>query len=166
MENRRLAAIAALSIVELWILGLMVRSVSGGGSHESNFASAETRGPTSGGFERTIATGPAPHVVIDDDDAVLGVSVRSGSTVSVSERLRTSGWGMHGFRQLSMVAKTADGVAVSGPDGAIVVAGSVDRRLDVVVPPGTTLEVKNAGSMTVAGLHGEATLHSDDGTIT
>jgi hypothetical protein len=96
---------------------------------------------------------------------VLSVSVRSGSTVAVSEHLRTSGWGMHGFRQLSTVEKTADGVAITGPDGTIVVAGSFDRRLDVVVPPGATLEVKNAGSTTVTGLHGDAMLHSDDGTI-
>jgi hypothetical protein len=164
MANRRRAIIAALSIVELWILGLMIRSVSGGGGRESSFASAAAMQPA--GFDRTIETGSTPRVVIDDDDAALTVTVRVGTAVEVRERIRARGWGMRDAKRESTVEKTADGVRVTGPDGIIIAgAGSVSRALDVVVPPGATLEVKNAGATSVAGLTGEATLHIDDGDI-
>ncbi len=170
MNNRRLAIVAGLGVVELWIIGLMILSLGGGhapapaGTPNVAFASATQNAPA-GEVSRLVESGPAPHVVIDDRNAQLTVSVRSGTTVSVTEQTEVRGW-VHGTRRPIRVERTADGVSIVRGDGPLdVIMGSVERRLDVVVPPATRLEVTDAGSTTVSGLRADATLHSDDGSI-
>jgi hypothetical protein len=178
MSNRRLAIVAGLGVVELWIVGLMIRSFSGSSAaelpapamHLSVVAPAgpdmaSSVGPRGGRIARSFQTGTAPHVVIDDDGATLGVTVRSGSTVDVSEQTQIAGW-VQGANRPATIEKTSDGVRIVRDDpGPIVSMGLIHRRLDVVVPPQTRLEVQNAGSMTIAGLRADTTLHSDDGSI-
>lgn len=171
MNNRRLAIVAGLGIVELWIVGLMIRSIGGGhdsgsstGAPNVPFASAAQNVPARQ-VSRTIEAGPAPHVFIDDQNATLRVSVRLGTTVSVNEEVDVHGW-VHGTRRPIVVERTADGVQIVRGDGPLdVMMGSVERRLDVVVPPASRLEVKNAGATEVSGLRAGATLRSDDGSI-
>jgi hypothetical protein len=170
MNNRRWAIIAGLGIIELWILGLMVRSVHG--SRESGYAMPDARvgfaspAAAAGGSrtERTLETGPAPHVTIDDDDAVLTVSVRPGTAVSVIEERRVRGWVRGGDQPLS-IERTSDGVSIERSSGIAVAFGSIERRLDVVIPPGTDLDVQNAGTTTLSGLRADASLHSDNGSV-
>jgi hypothetical protein len=172
MNNRRLALVAGLGVVEVWIIGMMVRSLNGG--HESGyststpnvaFASAPLTAPGRPDL-RVVDAGPAPHVVIDDRNATLTVSVRAGTTVSVNEDTDVHGW-VHGTRRPIVVERTADGVQILRGDGPLdVIMGSVDRRLIVVVPPAAQLDVRNAGSTTVSGMRAGTTLHSDDGSIT
>ncbi len=173
MKNRRLALIAGLGVVELWIVGMMIHSVHGNSrgrgltlpaTHLSAGSPAEAA--TSGNrTEKTLETGPVPHVVIDDDDATLNVSVRAGTTVAVSEETLTGGWMQANGHRLS-VEKTADGVRIARPDaGFVVFMGEMRRRLDVVVPPGTRLDVDNAGASTISGLRAAATVHTDEGSI-
>jgi hypothetical protein len=172
MNNRRLAILAGLGIVELWIVGLMIRSVSGGRNESVYPASAPNVAFASGqqnapgrDVSRSVDAGAQPHVVIDDRNATLTVSVRPGTTVSVTEQTVVRGW-VHGTRHPIKVERTADGVRIERGDGPLdVMMGSVERRLDVVVPPASRLDVTNAGSTTVSGLRADATLHSDDGSI-
>jgi hypothetical protein len=162
MRNRRYAVVAALVVVELWIVGLMMRSLAGGGRETSVATSAASLGDAP---PQVIETGAAPHVEIDDDTAILSVSVREGTTVSVTQQTRRHGWA-HGSREPASVVKTSDGVRIVDAGSSLTFSmGSLDRRIDVVVPPGTTLDVQNAASATVTGLRGPAKLHSDDGTV-
>jgi hypothetical protein len=173
-----MAIVAGLAVVELWIVDLMIQSLSCGASAGSAAAASQApvsaAGASSGAFTsglsghsvRTFTTGRAPHVVIDDDGATLGVTVRPGTTVDVSEETQASGW-VQGQGGRATIERTSDGLRIvrSGP-GLVVSLGLVRRRLDVVVPPETQLEVKNAGSMSITGLRADARLHSDDGSIT
>lgn len=171
MYNRRWAIVAALGVVELWIVGLMLRSISGGhvSAHaadgpKTSVASGPQNAPTLGA-SRSVDTGPAPHVVIDDKNAKLTVSVRPGTTVSVNEETGVHGW-VHGSRHPIVVKRTADGVQIVRGDGPLeVFMGFIERRLDVVVPPAARLEVRNAGSTTIAGLRADVAVHSEDGSI-
>jgi hypothetical protein len=172
MDNRRLAIVVGLGVVELWVVGLMIRSLCGR-SHDAGYslapahvsAAAAVGAASAGRTAKTIETGPAPHVVIDDDQATLTVSVRPGTAVDVTEQIQFSGW-MRGSGRPVTIEKTSDGVSITQPDSEDFIAfGSVRRRLDVVVPPGARLDVANAGSIKVSGLRAEATLHSGDGSI-
>jgi hypothetical protein len=169
MMNRRLAIVAGLGVVEVWIVGLMIHSFDGDrpaagfGPAVANPAAATSAGDTR--TARTLETGPAPHVVIDDDGATLGVTVRPGTTVDVSEQTQVSGW-VQGARRPVTIERTGDGVRiVRSEPGLIVSMGLIHRRLDVIVPPQTRLDVENSGSMTIAGLRAALSLHSDDGSI-
>ncbi len=166
MPNRRLAVVAALAVVEVWIVGLMFRSI-----HSGPHAASAASGPAfpasaqaaGGPLGQTLETGPAPHVVVDDESAAVNVSVRPGTTVSVTQQIRTRGW-THISDRRATIEKTADGVEIDAPAG-MTMFGSFERRLDVIVPPGARLDVQNAGSIEVAGLRREATVNSDDGRI-
>jgi hypothetical protein len=173
MDNRRVAIVAGLGVAELWIVGMMFRSLCGGGGHEVGYAATVSNSPfaamageASGGrLSKTMDTGPAPHVVIDDDDATLTVSVRPGSTVAVNEETDVRGW-VRGSQHPVTMERTGDGVEiVRSGNGLVVSMGLVRRRLDVVVPPAARLDVKNAGSTTISGLRADAAVHSDDGSI-
>jgi hypothetical protein len=172
MNNRRLALVAGLGVVELWIVGMMIHSVRGG--HESDFPAppsapfAAGAGPFAaddGRTAKTFETGAAPHVVIDDDEAALAISVRAGTTVAVSEERRVSGWVRGKLPRLS-IEKTVDGLTIVQPGGGITVAfGSIRHRLAVVVPPAARVDVKSAASIAATGLRAATTLHSDNGSI-
>ncbi len=162
MRNRRWAIIAGLGVVELWILGLIVRSIAGGHS-AGVMPGAAMSAPQPAGAMRTFQVGAAPSVVIDDEDALVNVTVRSGTTVLVDERV-AHGWS---HTQALSVEQTADGVRISQASGGLgLMFGSPARRLDVVVPPQARLEVVNAGSTTLTGLRADARVHSDDGSVT
>jgi hypothetical protein len=118
-----------------------------------------------GAAVRSIEAGEAPHVVIDDDDVTLSVTVRPGSLVTVRDRSERHGW-VHGDQAPLRFEKTSDGVRIAREGGSVVMFfGSLERRLDVEVPPQASLDVRSAGTMTVTGLRGDADLHSDDGSI-
>jgi hypothetical protein len=170
MTNRRVAIVVGLGVVELWIVGLTLRSVGLAGPSRpaaSNAASpiaASPAEPDSQGL-KSVETGASPHVVIDDEDATLTVSVRPGSSVVVSDQTRISGW-MQGASRPVSIARTSDGLRIFRPDSGLSVSmGFVRRRLDVIVPPQARVDVQNAGSMTVSGLRADVTLHTDDGTV-
>jgi hypothetical protein len=165
MNNRRLAIIAGLGIVEVWIVGLMIHSL-GGDRREPDYPPPSAAQAASGGrTAKTLEAGAAPHVVIDDDEAALSISVHPGTTVQVLEERRISGW-FHGRLQPLSVVKTSDGVRITQPGGGLAVTfGSVRRRLDVVVPPSARIDVRAAASVTAAGLRADAIVHSDDGSI-
>jgi hypothetical protein len=171
MNNRRAALVAGLGIVELWIIGLMIRSVCGG--HQSDFGPPAPHVPhgmsaaaaSAGRTAQTLQTGSAPHVVIDDADAALSVGVAPGTTVTVHQQRLLRGW-FHGADQPVRIERTADGVRIARTDaGALLAFGAQQQQLEVIVPPAAQVEVTNAGSTTVAGLRAAVNLHSDDGSI-
>ncbi len=161
-----MAIVAGLGVVELWVVGLMICSVAGG--HMANFSrlSAHRTAPDAGlRAAKTLETGPAPHVVIDDKNATLTVTVQPGTIVSVSEKTDVQGW-VSGKRRPLVVERTADGVRIARGDGPLeVFMGLVERRLDVIVPPAARVDVRNAGSTALSGLRADAVLHSDAGSI-
>jgi hypothetical protein len=159
VSNRRWAIVAGLGIVELWIIGMMIRSVGGG--PESVLGVPAAGGRTA----KTLETGSAPQVVVVSGEAALTVSARPGTTVSVAEVRASGGW-MQGSVRPVRIDKTSAGVRIVEPDGASAVGlGVFRRRLDVVVPPDARLEVQNAGSIRVSGLLAAATLRTDNGSI-
>jgi hypothetical protein len=169
MDNRRLALVAGLGVVELWIVGMMIRSLGGDG-READFPrppypGAAARAAGSGRTVKTIESGAAPLVVISDEGAALTISVRPGTAVAVVEEHRISGW-VHGSLPPLGVVKTSDGVKIVQPGGGPVVTfGSIRRRLDVVVPPAARVDVQAAASIAATGLRADATLQTDDGSI-
>ena len=168
MRNRRLAIIAGLGVVELWIVGLMLRSVAGGHDAGALITSAQigsaSPAPARDGGARTIETGSAPDVVIDDEGATLTVTALTGASVAVRNRSE-HGWFDHHEAPLR-IEKTSGGVQIlRAPGDAGIMFGSPRRELDVVVPPQARLEVRNAGAMVVSGLRADAVLHSDDGSV-
>jgi ferric-dicitrate binding protein FerR (iron transport regulator) len=167
VSNRRLAIVAGLGIVELWIVGLMIRSVCGG--HDPDFSASAAHPPygtaNAGRTAQTLETGSAPHVVIDDEDATLTVSARAGTTVAVHEDRQLRGW-FHGTDLPVRIERTADGVRIARADGGVSVAfGSEREQLEVVVPPDASVDVTAAGSTTVKGLRAAINLHTDDGSV-
>jgi DUF4097 and DUF4098 domain-containing protein YvlB len=173
MNNRRWAIVAGLGVVEVWIIGLMIRSIGGAG-HESDLAPPPAPVPfgapmpagAAGRTSKTLETGSAPHVVISDDAATITISVRAGTTVAVVEDRRGGSWFHHGSSPSASIVKTSDGVSITQTEGSLAMSfGSAARRLDVVVPPAAHVEVQAASSITASGLRAAATLHSDDGSI-
>ncbi len=170
--NRRWAVIAGLGVVELWVVGLIVRSIAGGGHHAVEAAvpaaPAVYTSPafTRADIDRTILTSNAPSVIIDAAGFALNVAVRAGRTVSVRELGRGHGW-MRENEQPLDIRQSAGGVTILRPgnDTDVMFFGSNERRLEVIVPPDARLDVRNAGATTVAGLRADATLHSEDGSI-
>jgi hypothetical protein len=160
MDNRRLALLAGLGIVELWVVGLMIRSVGGGREADIPLLA----GPRAFAA-RTLQTGPAPHVVIAaGEGTALAVGVRPGTAVEVAQERQPRGWTQAGDRRLTF-ERTGDGVRIAREPGGPGGFGAIRGRLDVIVPPAARLEVENAGSMTVSGLRAAATLRSGDGSI-
>jgi hypothetical protein len=165
MINRRLAIVAALSVVELWVLALMIHSV--GPKGEPDLPALRVRN----GFPATapaagppwaIETGSEPHVVVEVEDASLDVNARPGTTVEIAEPTH---WRVDRAHRPLTFEKTSDGVRIAQSAGISLIRRSDERRLDVVVPPGTRLDVRKAGTMHVAGLRTDLVLHTDIGSI-
>ncbi|HMC46109.1 MAG TPA: DUF4097 family beta strand repeat-containing protein [Caballeronia sp.] len=168
----RWTLIAVLSVVELALLGAMLHSVGlAGGASEADgrrfmmgapvFASTPSQT-----FEKTFDNMSAtPSVYVDDNDAELTLTVKSGSSVSVREQTSHGGW-MHRSGGKLDVSQTGDHLRIVRSDETLTMMfGSLHRTLQLVVPPGTHLEVANAGKIDVTGLRENVLLHSDNGAI-
>jgi DUF4097 and DUF4098 domain-containing protein YvlB len=166
-------AVAVLSVAELAILSSMVHA-AGFGHRSSGFAPhfgfgapvfAATRRAEQ--FNKSFETGPAPHVYIDDESAELTVTVRAGSSVAINEQSSGSGW-MREESSTFNVTSAPDGLRIvrtTKSSTRMMMFGSFRRTLAVTVPPGTRLEVANAGSTDVSGLREGADIHSDNGHV-
>ncbi len=170
MRNRRLVLIAALATMELWILGLMIRSV--GGSRVPAAASpagtlhiayvAEAAEPE---VLRSVETSTTPQVFIDDVDANITITARVGKTVAVTESTHLAGW-VQGAHLPLTVVRTGDIVHIGREHLSVVVSmGILERRLAVSVPPGASVHVGRADAISLTGLRGSASLLSDRGSV-
>jgi hypothetical protein len=170
--NHRLTVVAVLVVVELALLGSMISALDF--SHDSSsdhivmglapaLAATEKTTPV---LNKTFETGSAPAVFIDDGSSAVNVTVRPGHAVVVREQIKSSGWVLHTRRAKLDVSFADNTVSIvrRGSD-PMVMAGAYERSFNIVVPPGTRLEIANAADIRVNGLRDAAKLHSENGSI-
>ncbi|MBV9439518.1 MAG: DUF4097 family beta strand repeat protein [Candidatus Eremiobacteraeota bacterium] len=166
----RSTLIGALVVVELALVGLMARALTGSGQ-ASTFAGAGTPWWSSGHshevvpFSASLTTGPAPHVVIDAPRYRVTVVAQSGDDVRISGSTFVHGI-VHGSPAPVSLERTTDGVRISAPDQAVnVVFGEVVRELHVTLPPQSTIEATGAGRLSVSGLRAKLLARLDNAAL-
>jgi hypothetical protein len=155
--------IAALVVVELAIVGEAVVAVGGGKSPNPAIAFAGPR-VREDGPHRLFAAGAHPELTVAVGYADLTIRTGTAPTIDVSVR-SSSDFGL--FRSHAAILASADGDAVHITKPGDDMSSGDDRMVTVVVPPGTRVEVANAGNVTASGLRAEATFSSvGDGSVT
>jgi len=165
----RSTLIGALVVVELCIAGAAARAVAGDGgpsAPQPGLAPFAPHAPSAPRFDKTFATGLAPHVVIDVHDVDVYVRGENAIAVRGQETLQRAGFVSGDVAQLS-AQQTPDGVRFSTPSGDSerVVIGSFSHELHVTVPAGARVELASAGLVDVAGLRSKLVAHVPDGAI-
>lgn len=163
MRYSRTGIIAVLIAVEVFVAGLIVVAAGGLGTFT---AIGEAHGMHAMSYVfPAIDAGERPHVVIDDAGSHVIVSASSDGKVHVTDSRHIHGWG-HGPVRVQ-VRKTADGVLIERPANAqpAVVLGLEFGGTSVQVPPGATLEIRNASGADVSDLTGTVAVRSNDGHI-
>ncbi len=191
MQSRRFALIAMLAAVEVAILGMAAFTLSG---HSLwNWTGSVSYSPiqTLGGAHpiAPLAAGNAPAVYIDDPQSRVTVSPSTDGLVHVQDRTHFSGlaWGVGAAHIPPVtVTRTAAGVRIVRPSYHLGFIGFVtngDRRIDVQVPSGSSVQIARCsgagvtgitngviatsidGSISIADSSGNVSAHSDDGRI-
>jgi hypothetical protein len=161
----RSTLIGALVVVELAILGVAAKAVSGNspGTHW-NFGPSWTHpaAPTTSRLDKTFETGGAPRVVLDVDNADVTVQAGAATSVHVTGTMRVSG--LHSGVQPSLTAiRTSDGVRVAVEAG--LVYGRIEREVRIIVPPDAQVEIASAGGVVANGLRGRLVARLRDGDV-
>lgn len=155
----RSTLLGALVVVELAILGYAAQAVAGAGPsthwtfpswtiHTAGIGGVTTR------LDKTFAAGPAPHVVVDVDQADVTIVTQSTPSVHVTGTMTIYGRTSGVKPSLDAVA-TTDGVRVAVEAGLFQHTGRVEREVRLAVPPGAQVEILSAGDVTTTGLHGK-----------
>jgi putative adhesin len=167
----RSTLIGALVVVELALVGAAIRSFScnltprpagalgwdGGGK----------AGPAATRLDRRLATGPAPHVVVDVKDVRVVIVAGADPVVRVVEQVKRLGW-VSGDVPRIAVEQTGDGVRVSSPadSGLHVMVGGLEHVVRLTVPAGARVEVSgDDGAVEASGLRARFTARTGDGSI-
>jgi Putative adhesin len=167
MHYSRTGIVAVLVAVEIFIAGAILWSLRGGGLgvHAAGFYRVDQAGRT---FD-PIDAGAAPHVVIDDPDSGVGVTVSDDGKVHVADASAVHGWvWSHGTRPSLQFTRTSDGVSIRRPPGTgshFALFGFDREHIDVAVPAGSVLEIQRCSGADVTGLTGSIRVHSVDGHI-
>jgi hypothetical protein len=163
MRYSRTGIIAVLIAVELFVASIIVVS-AGGLKTFSTMGDAHGLGNMSYAFP-AIDAGDRPHVVIDDADSGVTVSASTDGKVHVTDTRHIHGWGSAPARV--QVQKTADGVLIQRPTtpGSNLIFGLEFGGTLVQIPPGATLEIRNASGADVSDLTGTIAVRSNDGHI-
>jgi len=165
--------IVVLIVVELAILGGMVRAVRGGSSVP--WVATHTDEPQSttlvpgqfveGGRHQTFDTGAHPSLIVDIGYADLTILARAGSQMDAGVS-KSEMFGV--FRATAPITAQQDGNTVrivKTHDDAFSIGD--DRMVTVLVPPGTDVTVVNAGDIKVTGLRGNASIKGvGNGSVT
>jgi hypothetical protein len=164
--------IVVLIVIELAILGGMVRAVRGG-SPPPSFVSHTDPVPASlvpgqfveGGAHKTFDTGAHPALIVDIGYADLTILARAGSQMDAGVS-KSEMFGV--FRATAPITAQQDGatlrIAKTHDDGFSM---GDDRMVTVLVPPGTDVTVVNAGDIKVTGLRGNASIKGvGNGSVT
>lgn len=114
--------------------------------------------------------GPAPHVRISDPDSKVVVTASSDGRVHITDRTGVGGmvWGSVHLAQVRAL-RTSDGVRVERPpekNSMTFSFGSITQRIEVAVPPGSTLDIEQCSGASVTSLSGAVRVRSQDGRIT
>jgi hypothetical protein len=174
MNSSRVALIAMLVGVEIFIAGFAIWCVGGAGH-----LSAAGFGPHQVDYTaQTVASfdaGDAPHVVVSDPQSRVKVSVSTDGRVHVKDLTSVHGYmlsGPHGYSSIPKLqaTRTADGVSIERAEyddhfmGLTI--GDSDQVIEVDVPAGTHLEIVKSSGADVSGLTGGVKVSSQDGHIT
>lgn len=161
----RSTIIGALVVVELAIIGMAAGAIAGVPSpagfafpplafrHGANLSSTT--------LNRTLVTGPSPHVVIDVHDLDLAIETAEAPAVKVIETKSSIGFVTDD--SAPVVQQTADGVRVHGENASDM--GVFGRTLHLTVPPGARLEIISAGDIDADGLRAKLIARSVNGVI-
>jgi hypothetical protein len=163
MRYSRTGIIAVLIAVELFVAGII--AVSAGGL-KTFTAMGDAHGFSNMSYTLpAIDAGDRPHVVINDAGSSVVVTASSDGKVHVTDTRHIHGWGSAPARV--QVQKTADGVLIERPDtpGSTLVFGLEFGGTSVEIPPGATLEIRNASGADVSDLTGTIAVRSNDGHI-
>ena len=175
MRYSRSTIIFTLVAVEV-VIGGMILSALGLGHHTwgwgRNVQAATLRSAHfTAAAVAPIDAGERPHVVVDDPQSRIVVTVSSDGRVHVTDDTRIGGsaWSSSEVRQLQ-VTRTPDGVQIVRPGEShhtfFVLFGWSTRRVEIALPAGATLDVRSCSGADVAGLNGNVRVRSQDGHIT
>ncbi|HEX5275076.1 MAG TPA: DUF4097 family beta strand repeat-containing protein [Candidatus Rubrimentiphilum sp.] len=163
MRYSRTGVIAVLIAAELFVASVIV--VSAGGL-KTFTGMGDAQGFSNMSYTlRAIDAGDRPHVVIDDADSGVTVSASNDGKVHVTDTRHIHGWGSAPARV--QLQKTVDGVLIERPakSGDNLMFGFEFGGTVVEIPPGSTLEIRNASGADVSDLTGTIAVRSDDGHI-
>ncbi|HEX3549200.1 MAG TPA: DUF4097 family beta strand repeat-containing protein [Candidatus Elarobacter sp.] len=162
----RSTLVGALVVAELVIVGVAAEAVSGHPTRTWTFEPrfAHGRQPVVRLLDKTFATGPAPHVVIDVDQARVAVIAGPAGTVHVAGTMTIAGHVGGAAPSLDAV-RTADGVRVAVESGLVRVRGRLERQVQLTVPADATVQVASAGDVSVSGLRGALVARVEDGDV-
>lgn len=115
-----------------------------------------------------LAAGDTPHVTIDDPESAVVVKTSSDGMVHVMDMTNVQGLrfpGDSGIPPLGMT-RTADGVAISRPyHQRFFLMGMSMERIEVELPEGSRLEIRQSMGADVTGVNGGVYVRSQDGHI-
>jgi len=168
MRDSRLGIVLVLVAAEIFLLGVMVRSlgfstpIQAAGFHSASFT-PKTFSP--------IDAGLTPHVWIADAKSRVVVDVSRDNLVHVTDESHFHGaiWGQKTIQQL-LVNKTPDGVRIERPgdladDGVFSLGLWCVERIRVDVPAGSHVEIVRSGGADISDLQAAVVAHSNDGHI-
>jgi len=168
MRDSRLGIVLVLAAAEVFLLGLMMRSL--GFSSPVQAAGFHTASFTPKAFS-PIDAGTTPHVVIADAKSRVTVGVSQDGLVHVADQSHFHGaiWGQQNLAQL-LVNKTNDGVRIERPgdladDRIFSLAFWCTERIRVDVPAGAHVEIVRSGGADISDLQAPVIAHSNDGHI-
>lgn len=163
-KPRRL--ILALALVELAIVGTMITALTW--RSQSMTASAA---PLPEGGTKPLATphqavkvGDAPHVEIDAPGFAVEVETGNEHRVVFDDVSRQTGVAYAGRHAVDISSSDAN-VKISVNESNTTGLSLSDRRLRIVVPKSTNLEITNCGSASIADVAGEVHVTANNGRI-
>ncbi len=163
----RASVVGMLIAAEVLIVGMAVYAVGGGGT---TFASGMHHVDFTPVTQAPIAAGDAPHVVIDDAQSRVGVTISNDGLVHVRDltEMRGAVFSSAAYPQLH-VTRTSDGVRIERPGSgrlSIAIFGFSNERIAVEVPSGARVEIARCSGADVSGVTGGVSVRSQDGHVT
>ena len=156
-----------LVAAEILIVGMAIYAVGHG---SASFAAGLHQVDFTGAPIAPIAAGATPHVVIDDAESRVGVTLSNDDQVHVRDLTQIHGaiFSSRKYPALS-VTRTVDGVRIERPRVSHLSIDIFDfstQKIQVAVPAGSRLEIAQCGGADVDGVTGGVSVHSVDGHVT
>jgi hypothetical protein len=164
----RASVVGMLVAAEILIVGMAIYAVGHG---SRSFAAGLHQVDFTGAPIAPIAAGATPHVVIDDAESRVGVTLSNDDQVHVRDLTQIHGaiFSSRKYPALT-VTRTSDGVRIERPrlsnHFSIDIFDFSTQAIQVAVPAGSRLEIAQCGGADVDGVTGGVSVHSVDGHVT